>query len=63
MSYSWMVEEIMIVKNQIYKCEECGNIVEVLFAGGGELVCCGKPMKLMAENTVDASKEKHVPCP
>ena len=51
----------MVAKNQVYKCEECGNIVEVLFAGGGELVCCGKPMKLMVENTVDASKEKHVP--
>ena len=46
---------------EIYKCEVCGNIVEVLHAGGGELVCCGQPMKLMAENTVDASKEKHVP--
>ena len=46
---------------EIYKCELCGNIVEVLHAGGGELVCCGQPMKLMAENTVDASKEKHVP--
>lgn len=51
----------MIEKKQIYKCEECGNIVEVLFAGGGELICCGKPMKLVVENTVDASKEKHVP--
>jgi superoxide reductase len=46
---------------QVYKCEACGNIVEVLHAGGGELVCCGEPMKLMAENTVDAAKEKHVP--
>jgi superoxide reductase len=46
---------------EIYKCELCGNIVEVLHAGGGELVCCGQPMKLMTENTVDASKEKHVP--
>ena len=46
---------------QIYKCEVCGNIVALLFAGGGELVCCGAPMKLMVENTVDASKEKHVP--
>jgi superoxide reductase len=46
---------------QIYKCDVCGNIVGVLHAGVGELVCCGKPMKLMAENTVDASKEKHVP--
>jgi superoxide reductase len=45
----------------IYKCEVCGNIVEVLHAGDGELVCCGQPMKQFKENTVDASKEKHVP--
>ncbi|MDZ7377581.1 MAG: desulfoferrodoxin FeS4 iron-binding domain-containing protein, partial [candidate division KSB1 bacterium] len=47
--------------NQIYKCEICGNIVEVVHTGKGELVCCGQPMKLLVENTVDASKEKHVP--
>ncbi|AEJ19974.1 desulfoferrodoxin [Gracilinema caldarium] len=46
---------------QIYKCELCGNIVEVIHAGEGELVCCGKPMKLLTENTTDAAKEKHVP--
>lgn len=46
---------------QIYKCEVCGNMVEVVHNSGGTLVCCGKPMKLMVENTVDAAKEKHVP--
>ncbi len=46
---------------QIYKCEVCGNIVEVLHEGQGELVCCGQPMKLFIENTVDAAREKHVP--
>jgi superoxide reductase len=46
---------------QVYKCDVCGNIVEVMHAGGGELVCCGQPMKLFKENTVDAAKEKHVP--
>lgn len=46
---------------QVYKCLECGNVVELLAVGGGELVCCGKPMELQAPNTVDASKEKHVP--
>lgn len=51
----------MVKKLEIYKCEVCGNIVEVVTAGGGTLVCCGKPMKLLVENTVDASKEKHVP--
>lgn len=48
-------------KLEIYKCELCGNIVEVVHAGGGELVCCGQPMKLYEANTVDAAKEKHVP--
>ncbi|MBI5700530.1 desulfoferrodoxin [Candidatus Saganbacteria bacterium] len=48
-------------KKKIYKCAECGNVVEMLYEGGGKLVCCGKPMLLMVENTVDASKEKHVP--
>ncbi|MHB8809197.1 MAG: desulfoferrodoxin [Desulfobulbaceae bacterium] len=51
----------MTKKNEVYKCPLCGNIVEVLHTGAGELVCCGQPMDLMAENTVDAAKEKHVP--
>ena len=51
----------MAEKMEIYKCEACGNIIEVLHAGQGELVCCGSPMKLFKENTVDAAKEKHVP--
>jgi superoxide reductase len=51
----------MTKKGQVYKCEVCGNIVEVLHEGGGTLVCCGEPMKLMVENAVDAAVEKHVP--
>ena len=51
----------MTVRNEVYKCEVCGNIVEVLHAGVGKLVCCDQPMKLMTENTTDAAKEKHVP--
>ena len=51
----------MTEKLQIYKCEKCGNIVEMLHAGAGELICCGEPMKLFTANTVDAAKEKHVP--
>jgi superoxide reductase len=46
---------------QVYKCKICGNIVEVLHGGKGQLVCCNKPMELLAENTVDAALEKHVP--
>lgn len=51
----------MTALNQVYRCNVCGNVVEVLHAGKGTLVCCGKPMELLAENTVDASREKHVP--
>ena len=51
----------MAKKLQIYKCEACGNIVEVLHGGDGELVCCGKPMELLVEKTADAATEKHVP--
>ena len=51
----------MAERLEVYKCEACGNIVEVLHGGGGELVCCGESMKLLVENTVDAAKEKHVP--
>ena len=46
---------------EIYKCDLCSNIVEVFQGGKGELVCCGQPMNLQVENTVDAAKEKHVP--
>ena len=47
--------------SQVYRCNTCGDMVEVLRAGAGELVCCGKPMQLLRENTTDASTEKHVP--
>ncbi len=46
---------------QTYKCALCGNVVEVVFAGGGTLACCGEDMALLVENTVEASKEKHIP--
>lgn len=46
---------------EIYKCNVCGNIVEVVHAGAGGLVCCGQPMTLMVENTTDAAREKHIP--
>jgi superoxide reductase len=48
-------------KLQVYKCPVCGIIAEVLEGGAGELICCGEPMRLYEENTVDASREKHVP--
>ena len=51
----------MASKLEIYKCNLCGNMVEVLHGGDGELVCCGEPMIKLTENTTDAAKEKHVP--
>lgn len=48
-------------KNDVLRCAMCGNIVEYTHVGGGELICCGKPMEKLEENTVDAAVEKHVP--
>lgn len=47
--------------NNLYKCSVCGNVVEIAHVGGGELVCCSKPMQLMVANTQEASTEKHIP--
>ncbi len=49
------------VKDGIYVCSLCGNMVEMVRVGGGELVCCGKPMDLLEEKTADSATEKHVP--
>jgi len=46
---------------KVYKCEKCGNIVDVLHEGAGNLVCCGMEMVLMEENSIDAANEKHIP--
>ncbi len=51
----------MVERLEVYKCEICGNIVEVLHGGKGQLVCCGKPMVKQEEQTADMSTEKHVP--
>ena len=51
----------MTKRSELYKCEICGNIVEILHTGATALVCCGQEMKLLDENTTDAATEKHVP--
>jgi desulfoferrodoxin-like iron-binding protein len=48
-------------KLDVFKCEICGNIVELLHVGGGDLVCCGEPMKLLEEKSADSATEKHLP--
>jgi superoxide reductase len=51
----------MAERLEVYKCSICGNVIEVMQGGKGQLVCCNQPMQLLKENTVDASLEKHVP--
>ena len=51
----------MTKRTELYKCEICGNIIEIKHTGVSALVCCGKKMKLLKENTTDAATEKHVP--
>jgi superoxide reductase len=51
----------MVELNQVYKCNVCGNIVEIVHASDGVLVCCGQPMELLPERTEDVGMEKHVP--
>jgi superoxide reductase len=52
----------MTTKKQIWKCNVCGNIIEVLHEGADSLVCCNQPMILQQEQTQDPEKgEKHIP--
>ncbi len=47
--------------SEIYKCDVCGQVIQVLNKSAGTLVCCNKPMRLLQEKTIDAGSEKHVP--
>lgn len=47
--------------NEVYKCNICGNIVEIMHSGAGKLVCCGQPMEFIGEKKEDNGQEKHVP--
>ncbi|MCP4214007.1 MAG: desulfoferrodoxin [bacterium] len=51
----------MAKKQDVFKCEMCGHMTEVLHQGGGTMICCNKPMTAIGENTTDAAQEKHVP--
>lgn len=51
----------MAKQNSFYKCEVCGNVVSVVDAGAGTLVCCGQEMKELIEKDSDEGQEKHVP--
>jgi len=51
----------MTQKGQIYKCDICGNIIEVVHTGAESLVCCGQPMRLLQEKSAEEGQEKHLP--
>lgn len=52
----------MTLLNEIYKCDVCGNTVEMVNPGMGQMICCGKPMILMVEKeSAETGTEKHKP--
>lgn len=51
----------MTKRLEVYKCQVCGIVVEVLDGGAGAVVCCGQSMQLLDAKTEDSTKEKHVP--
>ena len=51
----------MTQRFQVYRCDICGNMVNLMAVGRGDLVCCQKPMRLLVEQHKEAGKEKHVP--
>lgn len=51
----------MMKKKKVYYCKHCGNLIESLWNGKVDIICCGEAMKELIPNTVDAAKEKHVP--
>ncbi len=57
-----MLKGEIMERLDLYRCEICGNLVEIILSGGGELVCCGQAMqKLDAKNAEEAMLEKHIP--
>lgn len=52
----------MTQRLELYRCSVCGNLVQVILDGQGELVCCGEPMKLLkVQKNEEGKTEKHVP--
>ncbi len=51
----------MIARYEIYRCEKCGNVVEVVEAHAGVLTCCDAPMALQLASVTEAATEKHIP--
>lgn len=51
----------MAKKLEVYKCDLCGNVVEITGEGAGTISCCNQPMSKQDEKTADSATEKHVP--
>jgi len=47
--------------NNIYRCNTCGHMTEIINEGTGELVCCDQKMELLEERQLDVGAEKHIP--
>ena len=46
---------------KFFRCEHCGNIVEMIEDKGVPVVCCGQRMTELVAGTSDGAREKHVP--
>jgi superoxide reductase len=51
----------MNCETRFYICKHCGNIIGMILSSGAPVSCCGEEMSELVANTVDASREKHVP--
>lgn len=50
-----------MIRQEFFKCDNCGNMAELIKNTGIPLVCCGNKMTELIPNTAEASTEKHLP--
>jgi len=53
----------MAEKLDMYKCDDCGMIIQVIIEGDGKLVCCDEEMELLVPHGLsdEMLNEKHIP--
>ena len=50
-----------MLEPKFYRCRHCGNLVGLIEDHGVPLICCGEKMERLTANTVEASKDRHLP--
>ena len=51
----------MLERGQIFRCNTCGNMFELILVGGGSPTCCGSDLELLSDDPKDVGAEKHIP--